>query len=108
VALFHRWPALIAFITRDSARFARERNGPTPGIAAAQRFLTSPDAGELYLAEFVVGADTARLVHDSTMYATVDSSTGPIIVHVHPGPRPAGPVRGVLFMGPPTALYRAY
>jgi hypothetical protein len=108
VALFQRWSALTAFITRDSARFSRERGGRTPGIDAAERFLTSSQAGELYLGEFVVGADTARLVHDSTMYATVDSSGGPIVVRLHPGPHPPGPMLGELFIGPPTALYRVY
>ena len=108
IALFHRWPALIAFIQRDSARFARERGGPTPGIAAAKRFLLSPDAGDLYLGEFVANADTARLAHDTTLYATIDSSAGPIVLRLQPGPHPAGRMRGELFIGPPTALYRVY
>jgi hypothetical protein len=108
VALFHRWPALTAFVTRDSARFKKERGGPTPGIDAAARFLTSSAAGDLYLGEFVIGADTARLAHDTTMYATVDASTGPIVIQLHAGPHPAGTMRGELFIGPPTALYRVY
>lgn len=109
VALFHRWPALIGFIQRDSARFAgADRHGPTPGIAAAQRFLTGTQAGDLYLGEYVAGADTARLAHDTTLYATIDSSNGPIVVHLHPGPHPSAPMRGELFMGPPTSLFRVY
>jgi hypothetical protein len=107
VALLHRVPALFRFVERDSARFARQHD-PTPGIAILQRFLTSAEAGEIYLGELIPGADTARLVHDSTLYATVDSSTGPIIVRLHPGPHPPGPMHGELFIGPPTALYRVY
>ena len=108
VALFHRWPALWAFVQRDSARFSREHGGPTPGIATAKRFLTSPDAGDLYLGEFIVGADTARLAHDTTLYATIDSSKGPVVVQLRAGPHPSGPMRGELFIGPPSALYRVY
>jgi hypothetical protein len=108
IALFQRWPALTAFVKRDSARFAKEHGGPTQGLAVAQRFVSGTQAGELYLAEFIVGADTGRLAHDSTLYATVDSSTGPIIVQLHPGPHPAGPMHGELFIGPPSVLYPVY
>jgi len=109
VALLHRWPALVAFVHRDSARFAvSDQRGPTPGISAAFQFLTSADAGDLYLGEFVTGADTARLSHDTTLYATIDSSSGPIIVHLRQGPHPPGSMRGQLFIGPPTSVYRVY
>jgi hypothetical protein len=108
IALFQRWPALTAFVTRDSARFSKERGGPTPGLDVAQRFLTGTQAGDLYLGEFVAGADTGRLAHDSTLYATVDSSAGPIVLQLHAGPHPAGAMRGELFIGPPTALYPVY
>jgi hypothetical protein len=109
VALLHRWQELTAFIQRDSARFSKDRNGPTPGIATAERFLLSSAPGDLYLAEFVAGADTTRLAHDSTMYATIDSSSGgPIVLRLHPGPHPPGTVRGQLFIGPPSALFPVY
>jgi hypothetical protein len=108
VALLQRWGALTAFIQRDSARFSKDRNGPTPGIATAERFLLSSEDGDLYLGEFISGADTARLAHDSTMYATIDSSTGPIVLRLHPGPSPSGRVRGQLLIGPPTALFQVY
>jgi hypothetical protein len=108
IALFQRWPALTAFVKRDSARFSKERGGPTQGLAVAQRFVSGAQAGELYLAEFLVGADTGRLAHDSTLYATVDSSTGPIIVQLRAGSHPAGPMRGELFIGPPSVLYPVY
>ena len=108
VALLHRWETLSAFIQHDSAKFSKDRNGPTPGITTAEHFLLSPEAGDLYLGEFVAGADTARLAHDSTMYATIDSSAGPIVLRLHPGPHPSGQVRGQLFIGPPSALYQVY
>jgi len=108
VALLQRWGALTAFIQRDSARFSKDRNGPTPGIATAERFLLRPDAGDLYLGEFVAGADTARLAHDSTLYATIDSSAGSIVLRLHPGPAPSGQMRGQLLIGPPTALFPVY
>jgi hypothetical protein len=108
IALFHRWPALIGFIQRDSARFAgADRRGPTPGIAAAKGFLTGTDAGDLYLGEYLAGADTARLAHDTTMFATIDS-LAPLVVRLHNGPHPSGPMRGELFIGPPTSLFRVY
>ncbi len=112
VALFQRWPALTAFITRDSARFkAADRQGPTPGLDGAAGFINSPNAGDLYLAEFVAAADTAHVAHDTTMYATVDAppdTAAPIILRLHRGPAPAATPRGELFIGPPTALYRVY
>jgi hypothetical protein len=108
VALLHRWQALTTYIQHDSARFSKDRNGPTPGIATAEHFLLSPEPGDLYLGEFVAGADTTRLAHDSTLYATIDSSAGPIVLRLHPGPHPAAPVRGQLFIGPPSALYPVY
>ena len=108
VALLQRWGALTAFIRRDSARFSNDRNGPTPGIATAERFLLSPEAGDVYLGEFVAGADTARLAHDSTLFATIDSSVGPIVLRLHPGPHPSAAIRGQLFIGPPSALYQVY
>ena len=108
VALLQRWAALTAFIHRDSARFAKDRNGPTPGVASAERFLLRSEAGDLYLGEFIAGADTTRLAHDSTMYATLDSSTGPIVLRLHPGPAPSGSVRGQLLIGPPTVLFQVY
>ena len=108
VALLQRWAALTAFIHRDSARFSKDRNGPTPGIATAERFLLRPDAGDLYLGEFVAGADTTRLAHDSTLYATLDSTAGPIVLRLHLGPPPSSPERGQLLIGPPTALFQVY
>jgi hypothetical protein len=109
VALLHRWQTLTAFIQHDSARFSKDRNGPTPGIATAEHFLLSSQAGDLYLGEFVAGADTTRLAHDTTLYATIDSSSaGPIVLRLHPGPHPSGTVRGQLFIGPPSALYQVY
>jgi len=108
VALLHRWQELTAFIVRDSARFAKDRSGPTPGIATAEQFLLSPQAGELYLGEFVAGADTTRLAHDSTLFATVDSLSGVIVLSIHAGAHPATPMRGQLFLGPPSALFQVY
>jgi len=108
VALLHRWQALTAFIQRDSARFSKDRNGPTPGISTAEHFLLGSQPGDLYLGEFIAGADTARLAHDSTMYATIDSSAGSIVLSLHAGARPPGPLRGQLFVGPPSALFPVY
>jgi len=108
VALWHRWQELTAFIQRDSAKFSKDRNGPTPGIATAEHFLLSSQAGDLYLGEFVAGADTTRLAHDSTMFATIDSSAGPLVLRLHTGAHPSGPMRGQLFLGPPSALFQVY
>ena len=108
VALLHRWQALTAFIQHDSARFSKDRNGPTPGIATAEHFLLSPQEGDLYLGEFVTGADTTRLARDSTLYATIDSSAGTIVLSLHAGAHPSTPVRGQLFIGPPSALFAVY
>lgn len=108
VALWYRWQQLTAFIQRDSARFSKDRNGPTPGIETAERFLMSSEPGDLYFGEFVAGADTTRLAHDSTLYATIDSAGGPIVLSLHAGAHPAGPMRGQLFLGPPSALFQVY
>jgi hypothetical protein len=108
VALLHRWQALTAFIVRDSARFSKDRDGPTPGIATAERFLLSPEAGDLYLGEFVAGVDTTRLAHDSTLFATLDSSSGAIVLSIHAGAHPSRSMRGQLFLGPPSALFQVY
>jgi hypothetical protein len=108
VALLHRWQELTAFIVRDSARFSKDRDGPTPGIATAQQFLLSPEAGDLYLGEFIAGADTTRLAHDSTLFATLDSSSGAIVLSLHAGAHPATAMRGQLFLGPPSALFQVY
>jgi hypothetical protein len=108
VALLHRWQELTAFIQRDTAKFSKDREGPTPGIATAEHFLLSSQAGDLYLGEFVAGADTARLAHDSTMFATLDSAGGPLVLRLHTGAHPPGPMRGQLFLGPPSALFQVY
>lgn len=108
VALLHRWQDLTAFIVRDSTRFRKDRDGPTPGITTAEHFLLSNRAGDLYLGEFVIGADTTRLAHDSTLFATLDSSSGPIVLSIHAGAHPTTPMRGQLFLGPPSALFQVY
>jgi hypothetical protein len=108
-----RWDALLSPILRDSARFGPQKGRPiqdVPGINDAVRILTGPNAAVLVTAEFVPGADTARVIREAAkgqLYATVDSAAAgaPVIVHLHSASPPdrAEP-HGELVLAIPTVI----
>jgi hypothetical protein len=102
-----RWDALLSPILRDSARFGPQKGKPiqdVPGIDDAVRVLTGPAAAVLYTAEFVPGADTARIIREAgRLYAVVDSGGAPVVVRLRTG-RPAGVARGELVLALPTVI----
>jgi hypothetical protein len=105
-----RWTALLAPIERDSLRFGYQRGRriqDVPGISDAVDVLTRPAPAALFVAEFVAGADTGRIVTGAgALYAVVDSGP-PLVLHLRSG-RPAGAPRGELVMALPAVLLPVY
>jgi hypothetical protein len=110
-----RWESFLSPLLRDSTRL-RDRTGggfkgqqvdQVEGIEGAVDVLTGRAAANLYAAEFVAGADTARLAHDASLYATADS-TAPIVLRLHRTERPSGPPRGTLLMAYPSTAVPVY
>jgi hypothetical protein len=108
-----RWESFLSPLLRDSTRF-RTKGGfkgqqvdQVEGIEGAVGVLTGRAAANLYAAEFAAGADTARLAHDASLYATADS-TAPIVLRLHRTQRPSGPPRGMLLMAYPSTAVPVY
>jgi hypothetical protein len=108
-----RWESFLSPLLRDSTRF-RTKGGfkgqqvdQVEGIEGAVGVLTGRAAANLYAAEFAAGADTARLAHDASLYATADS-TAPIVLRLHRTERPSGPPRGMLLMAYPSTAVPVY
>lgn len=109
-----RWESFLTPMLRDSLRIRNRAGGfkgqqvsQVEGIEGAVGVLTGPASARLYAAEFVPGADTARLAHDASMYAVVDSGSA-IVLHLRTTDRPGGPPRGVLLLAYPSATVPVY
>jgi len=105
-----RWEALLAPIERDSARMG-PRHGTRiediPNVDLAIAVATGPRAAVLFTAEFVPGADTARLKGAADLHAVVDSGR-PVVLELQLTPRPATPVRGLLALAVPQIFVPIY
>jgi hypothetical protein len=105
-----RWEALLAPIERDSARMG-PRHGTRiediPNVDLAIAVATGPRATALFTAEFVPGADTARLKNAPDLHAVVDSGL-PVVLELRLTPRPTSPVRGILALAVPQIFVPIY